>query len=280
MVNVRFGLVLSLRGIVPLAILVVGGFLLPPLARSEQLPEPANLVARIGTQPAIVTVYEPHLTTDAGPVEMNYVGYPFKQVADVILGDGWEARADALEFRTLDGYVSRIPVATFAEHSPYLVFKKADSSHFTVDNLPQNERNVPLGPYYLVWKNIFDEEILAEGLGIWPYQVTEIRLDKGSDAALLPTGIQEKFKLGAELAKAYCLNCHQVNGYGGEKIAGNLAEMARTLSAEKFKTWLLAPTSVKSDTKMPALAPSLPQEERLKIAADLYAYLVNLPLQE
>jgi len=249
-------------------------------AEAEPLPAPDELIARMGAEPAVVAIHEPHLTTAAGHVTVDYVGYPFKDVADALLGAGWETKADALEFRTLDGYVSRIPMTTFATYSPYLVFRIADKPQFTVDNLPQNEKDVPLGPYYLVWQNIDDKQVLAEGLGIWPYQIKEIRLDLGSDAALVPPGLDAQFKHGAELAKAYCLNCHEVNGYGGEKIVGNLAKMARNLSPEKFSAWLLDPKSVKAGTKMPALSPSLPEDERAKIASDLYAYLVNVPLKE
>jgi mono/diheme cytochrome c family protein len=270
-----------LKGFVALATLVVGLWLIAsPAARSQQLPEPDDLVARMGTPPVAIPVYDPHLTTDTGPVKVDYLGYPFSQIAEAILGKGWEGRAQELEFRALDGYVSRIPTTAFTGHTAFLVFARADGSPFSVDNLAQNEKDVPLAPYYLVWKDIEDAEILAEGVSIWPYQVTEIKLSTGSDAALLPQGLDQKFKPVAEFARTQCLTCHQINGYGGEKMPGNLAEMARQLSAEKFAAWVLIPSQVKPGTNMPALTHSLSEEERARAAADLYAYLVAIPLQE
>jgi mono/diheme cytochrome c family protein len=249
-------------------------------ARSEVLPEPAALIARMGAPPATITLYDPHLTTDAGPVTVDYLGYPFGEVAEAILGKGWEARAQELEFRALDGYVSRIPMTAFLNHGAFLALARADGSPFAVDNPAQNEKGVPLAPYYLVWKDIEDAGILAEGISLWPYQVTEINLSAGPDMALMPQGLDQKFKPVAEFARNNCLTCHQINGYGGEKMPGNLAEMARQLSPEKFASWVLNPSQVKPGTNMPALTRSLSQDERARAVADLYAYLVAIPLQE
>jgi len=248
-------------------------------ARSEQLPEPGDLVARMGV-PVTITVYDPHLTTDAGPLAVDYQGYPFSRVAEAILGKGWEGGAQELEFRALDGYVSRIPMTAFLRHGAFLVFARADGAPFLVDNLAQNEKDVPLAPYYLVWKDIEDAGILAEGISLWPYQITEIKLSAGPDAALMPEGFDRTFKPVAEFARNNCLTCHQINGYGGEKMPGNLAEMARQLSAEKFAAWVLNPSQVKPGTTMPALTHALSEDERARAAADLYAYLVAIPLQE
>jgi mono/diheme cytochrome c family protein len=272
---------MRLKSFVASAILVIGLCLIAaPAARSEQLPDPDDLVARMGAPPATITLYDPHLTTDAGPVTVDYLGYPFGEVAEAILGKGWESQAQELEFRALDGYVSRIPTTAFLSHGAFLVFARADGAAFQVDNVAQNEKGVPLAPYYLVWQDIEDAGILAEGISLWPYQVTEINLSAGPDAALMPQGLDRKFKPVAEFARNNCLTCHQINGYGGEKMPGNLAEMARQLSPEKFASWVLNPSQVKPGTNMPALTHALSEDERAKVVTDLYAYLVAIPLHE
>ena len=112
-------------------------------AAAETLPDPQGLQARMGTPPLTVTVYEPHLTTGDTYVARDYLGYPAEAVIGEILGPDWRETAKEIEFRALDGYVSRIPVARFRPGKAFLVFGLADGSEFTVDNLAQNQKSVP-----------------------------------------------------------------------------------------------------------------------------------------
>jgi len=84
-------------------------------------------------------------------------------VISAALGPEWEAKTKTIEFRALDGYVSRVDVTRLANGKAYMAFARADRSPFTVNNLAQNEKNVPLGPYYLIWDNRADPELLLEG---------------------------------------------------------------------------------------------------------------------
>lgn len=149
---------------------------------------------------------------------------------------------------------------------------------FNVNNLAQNESDVPLGPYYLVWDNIGNPALLAEGARNWPYQVAEVLLVTLSDAALLPLRLDERFHEGAALAKTHCLSCHMLNGYGGEKHEGNLAEITKGYEEDEFTSLVLAPLAVLDETTMPALDERLPAEERQRIAKALYDYLTALPV--
>lgn len=247
------------------------------VARAEILPAPQVLAERIGADPVAVSVYEPHLTTDAGRVEREYLALPFNAVAEVLFGPDWQARAEAVEFRALDGYVSRIAADRFAEHSAHLAVGLADGGPFVVDNLLQNEPGIALGPYYLVWENIDDPAIFAQGASIWPYQVAEILRVELSDDLLRPAGLPAALAEGADIAIAHCLNCHNLNGYGGAKVVPDLAELANGMDPATFTALLLDPRAVLQDTTMPALAPSLPMEERERMAALLHAYLLAMP---
>lgn len=139
---------------------------------------------------------------------------------------------------------------------------------------------MPLGPYYLVWGNIGNPALLAEGARNWPYQVAEMLLVTLSDAALLPPDLDERFHEGAALARTHCLSCHMVNGFGGEKHEGNLAEITKDYEEAEFVALVLAPLPVLDETTMPALSNRLPDDERQCIARALFDYLVAVPVLE
>ena len=244
---------------------------------AESLPERADLTARIGSAPVMVEVYEPHLSTENAPVKRSYLAYRFDIVADLIFGPLWRDGAEAVELRALDGYVSRIPIADFMTHKAHLAVGLSDGSPFTVDNLQQNETDIALGPYYLIWENIDDAEILSRGASVWPYQVADILRVTTSDEVLRPAGLDPALKPAVELVRRHCLNCHKLNGFGGNKVPGDLAALARALDNETFRARVLDPQSVQSNSTMPALSRELSDNERQRIVNLLRAYLLEMP---
>jgi hypothetical protein len=132
-------------------------------ALAAKIPAPEALERQSGARPVTLTVIEPHLGTRKNPVEVSYLAFPAPVALAAALGPDWSRRAKTIEFRALDGYVSRIDVARLTSGKAYFAFARADRSPFAVDNLAQNEKNVPLGPYYLVWDNRSDPELLAAG---------------------------------------------------------------------------------------------------------------------
>lgn len=247
-----------------------------PPVRAESVPSIEALKMQIGSDPIVVEVIEPHSSTTENQLAVEYVGYPAEEVLSVVLGQDWREQGGTIEFRALDGYVSRIEEARFEPGKAYIVFSRADLEDFVAHNVVQKQRNVPLGPYYLVWANISNPELLAEGAGNWPYQVNEIALSSVSEEALLPDGLAARYRRGAELAKEHCLNCHRVNGYGGEKTHGDLAAITKNLARDFFVRWVLDPSSIMSSTTMPALPAQKREAERVQIATALYDYLVNM----
>ena len=247
-------------------------------AHAADLPPPETLQRQMRTPPQAFAVYEPHLSVGNRHVTIRYVGYPAVAVFERILGRDWRSRGETLEFRALDGYVSRLPVRRFLRGRAYLVFARQDGAPFTVDNLRQNEKDVPLAPWYLVWDNIGNPALIAEGARNWPYQVKEINLVTLSDRALLPKGLDPRFRPGAALVKTHCLTCHKVNGYGGEKFVGNLAEITKDLARADFLRLLLVPAAQRDGATMPALSDRLPGAERRRIAGAIFDYLRAVPV--
>ena len=248
------------------------------MTRAAELPSAERLQERMGRSAATLTVHQPHLSVGDRRVAVEYAGYLAVDVMARLFGKDWHEQARTVELRALDGYVSRIDVARFLNDTGFLAFARADGAPFTIDNLRQNQTDVPLGPWYLVWDNISNPALLAEGASNWPYQVHEVNLVSLSDSALVPDGLAADLREGAELAKRYCLQCHKVNGFGGEKFPGNLATLARFRSEPEFIRWVLHPSEVRSNTTMPALSDRLPDAERRRIAKALFDYLTAVPL--
>ena len=247
-------------------------------APAAELPPAERLQERMGTPAATFTVYEPHLSLDGRRVAIEYVGYPAVDVMARLFGKDWHLQATTVELRALDGYVARIDVSRFMKDTAVLAFARKDGAPFTIDNPRQNQTDVPLAPWYLVWDNISNPALLEEGASNWPYQVHEVNLVSLSDRALLPDGLPDDLHEGAELARTYCLQCHTVNGFGGEKHPANLAEIAKAYPEPDFTRWVLEPSSVRAGTSMPPLYRHIPDTERRRIAKALFDYLRAVPV--
>lgn len=250
----------------------------PLSAGAVPVPDLPAMTAAMSVPATTVTVVEPHLSKRDHPVQVRYRGWPAVKVLDKLLGAAWRAPGVEVEFRALDGYVSRIPNERFLRYGAWLVYERIGHPAFALDNLQQNEKDVQLGPYYLVWDNIGHPELLPEGASDWPYQVAEIQVSQARMNALLPKGIAPGFEASAALAQKYCLSCHRVNGYGGDKAPGNLAQTARVLPASEFLRWVLQPSQVKPGTTMPGLPDSMAAADRRAAAQRLLDYLVAVPV--
>jgi hypothetical protein len=264
---------LSLLRPVLLALLFAGS----GAALAQGLPPPAELKKRMATAPVTVTVVEPHLSTKDKAVRVDYLGYPAQRVLDTLLGSAWKAEGMDVEFRALDGYVSRIPAERFTRYSAYFVFERKGQRQFQIDNLLQNEKRVALGPYYLVWDNIRAPDLIAEGGSYWPYQISQVLVSASRLNALLPGAMRERFAEHAALAQKLCLSCHQVNGHGGNKWPINLAVSVKGIDEATFLRWVLEPGRAKPGTSMPGLPEAMPQAQRQDTARKLYDYLKALP---
>ena len=247
-------------------------------ALAAALPDPEALKQALRVPPSVIEVVEPH-APHTRMRRARYLGWPAVLVLDHLFGSAWRAPGTEVEFSALDGYVSRIPFQRFLDLPAYLVFDSADPpGRFTVNVPSQNGKTVALGPYYLVWDNIHHPELLADGAVDWPYQVSEVNLSPSSlDDVLLPGQMASTYADAAAFTKKYCLTCHKINGFGGDKWPIDLARRAKELDPMTFERWVLMPGAVKPGTTMPPLAEHMPQAERQAWAQRLFAYLNALP---
>ena len=114
------------------------------IVRAAELPPAERLQDQTRTPTTTMTVHEPHLSIGDRRVAIEYAGYPAFDVMAHLFGKDWHEQARTVELRALDGYVSRIDAARFLNDTAFLAFARADGAPFTVDNLRQNQTDVPL----------------------------------------------------------------------------------------------------------------------------------------
>lgn len=256
------------------AVAVIGTWALSTaVALAIDMPDPTSLRQALNAPTQTIEVVEPHLTTRERTTMVEYVGWPAESALHHLFGAEWQEPGLDVEFRALDGYVSRIPAERFKEYRAYLVYARLDEHTFSVDNPGQNETGVALGPYYLVWDNVGNSELVAEGGTYWPYQITEVNLSRARIAAMLPGSMADIDADAAALTQKYCLSCHKVNGYGGDKWPIDLAVQVKGMKSADFERWVLDPSAVKPGTTMPPLSELMPEESRVALAKRLFAYL-------
>ena len=246
-------------------------------AIAESLPPPAELEKLIDTKPGAIKVFEPHLSVDGQKIAVEYVGFPIDAVLSKLFGTGWQASNGNFDFRAVDGYVSSISPQLLEKYKPILAFRRKDGRAFTVNNPHQHEKNVPLGPYYLVWDNISNEALFKDGAYHWPYQVNEIKANKAFPGALIPNQSGHSYAKQIKLAQKSCLPCHQINGAGGSKFASDLVMSTKKMHRPQFMQWVTSPEKVKAGTSMPPINTALSAAERNDIASELYDYLTAFP---
>jgi mono/diheme cytochrome c family protein len=219
-----------------------------------------------------ITVWEPHEDKT-----VTYEGFAIGKVFTAVYGERWKEIDEAL-FACVDGYQPVVPMDHFNRHAGYLVYRRLDQEAFIVQNRFQAEKDVPLGPFYLVWDNLHSKELRDEGANGWPYQVVGVDLVNFADRfprLSPPKDASEKAKQGFLAFRENCMACHTINGEGGNKAPELNYPMSVTeyLSDDWLRQWLMDPRSIRYNSTMPAFA-SDPNPRAL--VEDILAYLKTM----
>jgi mono/diheme cytochrome c family protein len=197
---------------------------------------------------------------------------PIARVFDVIFGSSWRQEEEVL-FTCVDGYQPSIAVADLLRNRAYLAFGIKGRHSFSVDNKLQAEKNVPLGPLYLVWDNVRKPALRVEGAVSWPYQVQEVAFirfaEKFPKLAPKPDA-PKQVREGFMKFRKHCFSCHAIDGEGGNK-GPDLAGITQVKDIDTLKKWVLDPQSFKPESTMPALNKLL--EDREKTLDQILAFL-------
>ena len=212
-------------------------------------------------RPQTITVMDPYEKQ-----EVEFLALDLADVFDAVYSPSWREE-DEIVFTCLDGYQPVIPVARVKAHSAWLAFAREDQAGFTILKQESGEQKIiDLAPYYVVWENLDDPQILMEADYGWPYQLKGVDLVESRNRfrAMTPSGPSPQVQAGFQAFRVHCLHCHKVNGVGGQ-IGPELNAGARpAVSRERawLQKWIGAPEEVRPNTRMPALNPALPEREQ------------------
>src|SRR5262245_34728680 len=117
-----------------------------------------------------ITVWEPHEDKN-----VTYEGFDVGKLFAAVYGDQWQ-EIDEVLFTCVDGYQPVLPKDRFNRHASLLAYRRLDQEAFNVQNRFQAQKDVPLGPFYLVWDNLRSEELRDQGANAWPYQIVGVDL--------------------------------------------------------------------------------------------------------
>lgn len=257
------------RAVASLALLMTG----TQTVALELIPDKVR--ADLGRQAVDITVIEPH-ARDA-EARVTYVGIPLRAVLERYFADEWAGFQGDIHFLARDRYLAAIEAGRVRSQDAYLTFARADGGPFVIDNRLQNERDVPLDPFYLVWDNIRQPGLRKDGAYGWPYQVVDIRLVPTSAyEALLPENARPEVRQGFVAYKHYCMNCHHIGGIGGRKVEGDMRQLIAGKPRDVLWRWIDAPRAENPGTGMPALNENLSPAERTRLIGRIIDFLRGL----
>ncbi|MGR8981169.1 MAG: c-type cytochrome [Gammaproteobacteria bacterium] len=259
---------------VKLSLVAVLAVLVSGRVPAVELPAPKGLSATSAVHSRKVTVVEPHVSTKDRQVLIDYTALPMDALLTHWFGDNWKSEDAEVFFFARDGYRSVAAGSKLKKYRSYLAFARDDGAPFVVDNLAQNEKQIPLGPYYLIWQNQGIPGLLRQGGYGWPYQITAVELHSKTEyQALLPPNLSKKLEQGFADTKEYCLTCHHIRGIGGKKHPVDLVKAACRWPQRDLKSWIEYPGRMKPGTTMPPLGRTLPAKERRQIIERIAGYL-------
>jgi len=221
-----------------------------------------------------IIVIEPHAQCGETKCIVTYVGIPLRALIEYYYPEEWTGFSGDIHLIARDGYLGIIEADKTRKKDAYLVFARADAKPFLVDNNQQGERDVPLGPFYLVWDNIEDPGLQKMSSYGWPYQVDRIQLVSDSIyAGLVPSDASSSVQAGFAAFKTYCMGCHYVNDVGGRKVGAEMKLLVNGKTREDLRSWISDPQKVRPATTMPPLNRNLDHKERQHVIDQIVEYL-------
>ena len=217
-----------------------------------------------------VRVFEPYEQREVG-----FVALRLDAVLDAVYGTGWRSEEELL-FACRDGYQPSVPVARVVAHRAWLAFAR-ESAPFSIEKRESGRvSEISLAPYYLIWENLADPQVRAEGDYGWPYQLVGVELIRTRDRfpqLAPPADASPAAQRGFREFRIHCSRCHPLNGEGGAigpelNAAGNPAGRR---DPAWLRRWIDAPSRIAPTARMEPLNPDLPDRDAVLDA--IVAYL-------
>jgi hypothetical protein len=235
--------------------------------------KPGQVENDLGGSIQDITVIEPHEQCGSHACLVTYRGIPLRTVVEKYYPKEWPGFDGEIQLFALDGYLGVVKASKARTKDAYLTFARADGKPFRIDTYRQNEYDVALGPFYLVWDNRNDPELQKLGAYGWPYQVDRIQLVSAAMyARLIPSGASASVLTGFADFRTYCLNCHNYKDVGGRKVETDMKQLVTGKSREELRAWINDPGQVRPTT-MPPLNTNLDARERARVIEQIIDYL-------
>ena len=227
-----------------------------------------------------VRIFEPYEQR-----ELSFVALRFDRVLDAVYGAGWRNEEEIL-FTCRDGYQPSVPVARVLAHAAWLAVAREGAPFSLQKRESGRVQDVSLAPFYLIWENLADAQVRAEGDYAWPYQLVGVELIRSRDRfphMAPPADAPAQVRAGFNAFRIHCSRCHRLNGEGGTIGPElNRAESpAGHRDAAWLRDWIDDPSRISPTTRMERLNPSVPDRDAL--IASIIAYLqviADHPLRE
>jgi mono/diheme cytochrome c family protein len=221
-----------------------------------------------------IRVIELHESDKEKKNTVTYTGVPLVTLLQYLYPKAWKDFDGEIYFHALDGYLSIVDAQKAREGMAYMAFARADAQPFTVDVKSQQETDVSLAPFYLVWDNLKDPNLLRANSYAWPYQVFQMELVSGAMLqSLLPADATPDVLAGFEAFNNNCLSCHNINGFGGRKFGMDIRQSIKGRSRSELFDWIDNPKAINKFTAMPPLDPGLKGEDRNRVINQLLDFL-------
>ncbi len=258
------------------------------LATSPPLPE--IVFKKSGKEIKRFSIYNPPKSLKTKTLEVHephedrkrrYSGYSTQLLLDWAFGDEWK-KAEEILFTCADGYQPSVPAEFLRRYETLFAISAPGEKFFTLHNKMQNEKNVQLGPAYLVWNNLNDRELKKDGANWWPYQIVSVELVKFKDRfskTAPPEKSSRAVSKGFLFYRRHCMSCHAVNGEGGQKgpDLNQPDSLLTLLGEEKIRGVIMNPRKYNPKATMAGFEDDPAYRDRLdqvKIdIGDLIAYL-------
>ena len=218
-----------------------------------------------------VRVFEPYEQR-----EVEFLALRLDAVLDALYGASWRSEEELL-FTCRDGYQPTVPVARVLAHRAWLAFERPDSPDFSIRKLESGRvQEIPLAPFYLIWENLADETVRAEGDYAWPYQLVGVELIRARDRfpqLAPPADASPAAQRGFREFRIHCSRCHPLNGEGGA-IGPELNAAANPAGRRDpawLRRWIDKPSEIAPNARMEPLNPALP--DRGAVLDAIVAYL-------
>jgi len=181
----------------------------------------------------------------------KYHAFSMKEILDAKFKRNKWSQYPFIRVKTTTGYMPMVEVYKFLEREPFLAFERYDKKPFTTMSGYKDVVS-ELGPYYLIWKEKYQKNKVAQRRDHWAFAITGFEMASDPPHKFIPTKeVPQDITWGYKNFIKQCIACHQIDGYGspkdGELVSNGLID---SKSDKWLKAFISNPKAVKKESRM------------------------------